>query len=180
MHSTQYVSRGPPVLKITTESEFGTGNEFATAVAKALQNNTESEAECSETFGVTFRATFGETPKVTLTLFSQFQVSFISRNTRGGKPSESPSEENCPLEALRGSFLSRNSLRKKNLREVLLEALGFFRGLNWSFPFVVAPPLPLEGSRRATFSPAKSKRGTGGKGRDGKCHKLSPHVANLS
>ena len=54
--------------------------------------------------------------------------------------SESLSEENCPLEALRGSFFSRNS-HKENLRDVLLEALGFFfRGLNWSFPFVVAPP----------------------------------------
>ena len=59
-------------------------------------------------------------------------------NTRGGEASESFSEENCPLEALRGFFFSGN------FREVLLEALGFVRGLDWSFPFVVAPPFPLE------------------------------------
>ena len=57
-------------------------------------------------------------------------------NTGGGKPSES-------LEALRGSFFSRNSHRE-NLREVLLEALGFFQGLSWSLPFVVAPPISLD------------------------------------
>ena len=37
-------------------------------------------------------------------------------NTRGGKASESLSEENCPLEALRGFFFSRNSHRKTSER----------------------------------------------------------------
>ena len=37
-------------------------------------------------------------------------------NTRGGKTSESLSEENCPLEALRGYFFSRNSHKKTSER----------------------------------------------------------------
>ena len=37
-------------------------------------------------------------------------------NTRGGKASESLSEENCPLEALRVFFFSRNSHRKTSER----------------------------------------------------------------
>ena len=64
-------------------------------------------------------------------------------NTGGGKASESLSEENCPLEALGVFFFSRNS-QKKTSERCLLEALGFFRGLDWSFPFVVAPPFPSE------------------------------------
>ena len=37
-------------------------------------------------------------------------------NTRGGNVSESLSEENCPLEALRAFFFSRNSHRKTSER----------------------------------------------------------------
>ena len=37
-------------------------------------------------------------------------------NTRGGKTSESLSEENCPLEALRGYFFFRNSHKKTSER----------------------------------------------------------------
>ena len=62
-------------------------------------------------------------------------------NTRGGKASESLSEENCPLEALRGfSFLGTPTGKPPRG--------PFFRGLDWSFPFVVAPPFPLDKRRR--------------------------------
>ena len=49
-------------------------------------------------------------------------------NTRGGKASESLSEENCPLEALRVFLFSKNSHRKKKPPRRPLRGSGFFSG----------------------------------------------------
>ena len=70
--------------------------------------------------------------------------------TRGGKASESLSEENCPLEALRGFFFSRNSPTGKPLRGPL-RGSGIFSGSGLVLPLRRCTSVSQKESVHVTF-----------------------------
>ena len=86
------------------------------------------------------RKNFGGTPPSCVSRL--FCGNVLMKKRGGATPEVSLSEENCPLEALRGSLCSWISHRKTSERSSQ-RLWDFFRGLDWSFPFIVAPPFPL-------------------------------------